>query len=324
LGRRIKGKANLDGSRGYGDSTPQSARRISLDEVERMEIAENLLQSKSQDVPQHHDYSLMVLDGIDETIAKQLKLFNVTTVAHMAAINPFTLFINSPYGISQIVSWIDQSIFLMSSDIQTYNTLREYGINSATALLSVLFEPGLHDGPHDVLDKFNGPRLIESGRMMRRNPQYRRLEALIESPVSTWTMEALAQSAEQNGAQYTNMTIMQRFNHFSPLILPGSVIIFFGCLLILLTNFDLAVKQVTSLIITSAIAQTGSPHVAGIPASARSIIACFLALGILITLCVCLYAGFVAKRPSQRAADAVRTILSFSFGIVTGALSGSA
>jgi hypothetical protein len=64
-------------------------------------------------------------------------------------------------------------------------------------------------------------------------------------------------------------------------------------------------------------------HIATLPQNIKAVVACFPAAGILMALGVCLYAGYLAKKPSQRATDAVRTILSFSFGIVTGVLGGS-
>jgi len=255
----------------------------------------------------------------------------------MASANPFVLLVNSSFGWSQIIGWIDQAILLTCVDPALYNTLRAYGVRSATTFIAAT-TCGSADYPNsDVIAKTlaeYSPELVREqtevqlvtiGHVIRGNLQFRRLSNLSQTSVETWTMELIAEQFSDNrdGAQFGN-SIIQRFNNYSPLIIPASAITVVGCLAVLWTNFRIAAEQLTTLIAIPALAQTGGTHIIGLPSSVRSVIACFLAFGILITLGVCLYSGFLSNKPSQRAADSVRTILGFSFDVVTGALSGGA
>jgi hypothetical protein len=264
------------------------------------------------------------LDGVDRYAARHLKALEITTVQHMAAANPLILFSTLPYGLSQIMQWIDQALLITCLGGDLYNHLRGYGVTSATALMAA--SQGEFEGSFTNIDNIDSKELFTAMRVIDQNSQFRRLSNFTNNP-QTWIMESLVQfsrNIDNYKSTYTNLPILQRFNSYSPLIIPGSVIVFCGCLLVLWTNLRNATDQLTALILSSAFAETGGGHIIGLPANVRSVIACFLAFGILMTLGVCLYSGFLSRKPSQRAADAVRTILSFSFGIVTGTLSGGA
>jgi hypothetical protein len=261
-----------------------------------------------------HTLEIETLSGIDKYAALHLKSLQITTVQQMASANPCILFLHLPYALSQIIDWVDQALLITCLEPTLYNALRKYGVTSATGLIAFTNFSSYIDIDRD--------QLLAAKQILEENSQFVRLSNFSKTP-QIWMMEMLAvQSSDSKDSKYINYSIIQRFNNYSPLVIPGSVIAIFGCFLILWMNLRAAAEQLTTLIVSAALAQTSTSHIGGLPSNVRSIIACFLASGILITLCVCLYSGFIAKKPSQRAADAVRTILSFSFGIVTGSLSG--
>jgi hypothetical protein len=226
---------------------------------------------------------------------------------------------NSPYGFNQIIDWIDQALLITNIDPPMFNILTSYGVASATAFMALPDHSPYPETEVPQLFREIAPdHFYSARRVIDQNSQFIRLSSLSRNPSQSWMMEMLAtQPSDNSYNKYIRYSIIQRFNNYSPLVIPASIITLTGCLLVLWTNFRAAVEQLASLIVSTALAQTGGSHIGGLPSNVRSVIACFLAFGILMTLGVCLYSGFISKKPSPRAADAVRTILSFSFGIVT-------
>jgi hypothetical protein len=272
-----------------------------------------------------------VLDGVDKGHARELRACGITDVQNMASANPIQLLLQTSFGLYQILDWMDQALLVTAVGWEHANRLRLLGVRTASNLIElgrysdnamasrvsqVLFE---YDGTDSAIRHFT--------KIMEEDLHYKRISSLNTDAIALILGAIDFNKNDIYSFRYQQLSVLQRFSDQSPLILPLSIATLVGAGLEVWTNIQHTAHSILGMALPSAFAQTGATgsivqQIATSPQNLRPIVACFLGAGIFMTLGVCLYSGFLAKKPSARAAEAVKGILSFSFGIVTGSLSG--
>ncbi len=92
-----------------------------------------------REVPEAKDIGrslpLDLIDGIDPTIKFRLNQLEITDVQHLATINPILLYVESPYGLVEIVDWIAQAQLLTELGPKLFLAAREKGIRDMITVL---------------------------------------------------------------------------------------------------------------------------------------------------------------------------------------------
>ncbi len=73
---------------------------------------------------------LEVLDGVDSQIRYRLSDFHITAVQNLAAANPIMLFVETPYGIYQMLDWVAQAQLCVSVGPEALFRLWKLGIRT--------------------------------------------------------------------------------------------------------------------------------------------------------------------------------------------------
>lgn len=88
---------------------------------------------------------LEVIDGIDSEIRSRLDDYHIGTVQNLAAANPLMLFVETPYGVYQIMDWVAQAQLCASVGPTALQKLWSLGIRTIFDLERVLLDPACQD-----------------------------------------------------------------------------------------------------------------------------------------------------------------------------------
>jgi hypothetical protein len=92
-----------------------------------------------------------VIDGIDTGIRDRLSDYHISTVQNLAASNPIMLFVETPYGVYQIMDWVAQAQLCASVGPRALVQLWSMGVRTIFDLERL----ALHDG-------FKDPQLLQA------------------------------------------------------------------------------------------------------------------------------------------------------------------
>ena len=138
---------------------------------------------------------LEVIDGIDSEIRSRLEDYHIVTVQNLAAANPLMLFVETPYGVYQIMDWVAQAQLCASVGPVALQKLWKLGIRTIFDLERVLLDPVcqnerlvtsvgaiLWEGPYVVPAGQGGPPDVAAVRANIRfrleNPHVHRLRQI--------------------------------------------------------------------------------------------------------------------------------------------------
>jgi hypothetical protein len=82
-----------------------------------------------------------VIDGIDTTIRDRLSDYHIVSVQNLAAVNPLMLFVETPYGIYQIMDWVAQAQLCCSVGPVSLVALWRLGIRTIFDLERAALDP---------------------------------------------------------------------------------------------------------------------------------------------------------------------------------------
>ena len=138
---------------------------------------------------------LEVIDGIDSEIRSRLEDYHIVTVQNLAAANPLMLFVETPYGVYQIMDWVAQAQLCASVGPAALQRLWRLGIRTIFDLERVLLDPVCHnerllasvgailwEGPYVVPAGQGGPpdvaAVMANIRFRLENPHVQRLRQI--------------------------------------------------------------------------------------------------------------------------------------------------
>ncbi len=85
-----------------------------------------------------------IIDGIDLEIRARLADYHISTVQNLAAANPLMLFVETPYGVYQIMDWVAQAQLCCSVGPSALLRLWRIGIRTIFDLERVALDPACH------------------------------------------------------------------------------------------------------------------------------------------------------------------------------------
>lgn len=95
-------------------------------------------------------FPLDLIDGIDPTIKFRLNQLEITDVQNLATTNPILLYVESPYGLVEIIDWIAQAQLLTELGPKLFLAARDKGIRDMVTVLDL----GTSDAGRKLLEPF--------------------------------------------------------------------------------------------------------------------------------------------------------------------------
>jgi len=103
---------------------------------------------KEEDVGLFKAYEITpieIIDGIDSSIRRRLEDFHINCVQNLAAANPLMLYVETPYGVYQILDWVAQAQLISTFGTAKTKELWSFGIRSIFDLERVTRDPLCQD-----------------------------------------------------------------------------------------------------------------------------------------------------------------------------------
>ena len=82
-------------------------------------------------------FPLDLIDGIDPSIKFRLNQLEISDVQNLATINPIMLYVESPYGLVEIIDWIAQAQLLAELGPERFLEARAAGVRDMIAFLDL-------------------------------------------------------------------------------------------------------------------------------------------------------------------------------------------
>jgi hypothetical protein len=106
-----------------------------------------------------------IIDGVDSEVRGHLSHFNITSVQNLATANPIMLFVETPYGVYQIIDWVAQAQLCAALGPRIVTELWKIGIRTIFDLEMAVLGNSTAGLRHEI------GRVIVSGRNEKEQSQ---------------------------------------------------------------------------------------------------------------------------------------------------------
>ena len=84
------------------------------------------------------EIGIEVVDGIDTFQNFRLEEFEIQDAQALATVNPILLFINAPYGLFQVIDWVNQAQLISAFELEKVIEFRKTGVRTITELAGLV------------------------------------------------------------------------------------------------------------------------------------------------------------------------------------------